>query len=258
MTAAISILLPARGRPTHLRRSVASLFELASSTNDLEIIVRLDDDDPQLREEIRILRDFPKSLDIHVYVSKRVGYANMHTMYNGCAECARGDWLFLWNDDIEMKTSGWDHLLREAPSFSIQFPRRDVTATTDYTLPAVGRPVYEAIGHLSINAFCDAWISDISAFAGTSVIRDDIEFVHHRLQDETLAGQNDGGREWARFKNEQTAARRSDMEKIMSAPGWSERFAGWKTEPIDHIGVDYINLAAGERKAGAVRLNGRR
>ena len=146
-----------------------------------------------------------------------------------------------------MLTRGWDELLCEAPPFSVQFPRRDIVANADPTLPVVGRKIYEAMGHLSKNAYCDAWISDISAFAGTSITRNDIVFVHHRLNDATMKAQNDGGVEWQRFTT-QKPERRIDMDKVIAAPEHATRFDGWNTE-IEYHPVDYINLAAGEAKA---------
>jgi len=260
MSNSISVLLPARGRPDHLRESVASCFELATDPDNVEVLIRLDDDDPHLDSELRILRHFGASKRIVVFTGYRLGYQNMHEMYGGLALHSEGDWLVNWNDDMQFITQGWDALLREAPPFSIQFPRRDTTQTTDYTVPVTGRSIFIALGHLSKNAYCDAWISDFSAFAGTSVIRDDIVFRHQRLDDQTLKDQGlVGGKEWAKFTtDEQKTLRRADMEKIMASPEWTNRFKGWEIEQVDHVGVDYINLAAGERKAGAVRLKGRK
>lgn len=254
MTPKISMLLPARGRPTYLKESVMSVFDLAAKPDDVEVIVRLDDNDPFLQDEIRVLQAWPKH--VQVYTGERLGYSRMHLYYEGLAERAQGKWIHLWNDDIVAATKDWDLLLDEAPAFSVQFPRRDVCEHADPTLPVVGRGIYEAMGHLSQNAYCDAWISDISAFAGTSITRNDIVFHHHRLDDATLREQNDGGKEWARFGT-QRAERRADMDKVMAAPGWASRYDGWEVE-VEYHPVDYINLAAGEAKAHAVQLRGRK
>lgn len=257
-----SMLLPARGRPKNLRPSVESVFRLASDPERVEVICRFDECDPHLEEEREILSSVVREiglrpLQIAVGVGARLGYSRMHEYYNQTAARARGDWLYLWNDDIEAVTPGWDTLLLEAPAFSVQFPRRDTTKTTDYTLPVVGRPVYQALGHISMNAYCDAWLSDISAYAGTSVVRDDVVFVHHRLDDETLRDQANGNAEWAKFTaDEQRKMRREDMERVMAAPGWARRHEDWRCDVVHHE-VDYINLAAGERRAQSVVLRGR-
>lgn len=251
----ISMLLPARARPKNLKSSIESVFDLAAKSDDVEFLVRLDDNDPYLAEERALLAQFPRSTThIRVSVGPRLGYARMHEMYNRCAAAAKGQYLFVWNDDIELRTQNWDQLLREAPLFSVQWLRRDITKTTDFTLPVIGRPLYDAVGHLSQNAFCDAWIADYSSFAGTSIIRDDIVFTHHRLNDTTLMGQQDGGVEWGKFsKEEQTAMRMADYEAVVNAPGYASRFDGWKTEE-QVLSLDYLRLG---KRPVAYRLLGR-
>lgn len=257
MTVNISMLLPARGRPDNLKASVESVFALAKKPDEVEVVVRLDDDDPHLDREIQILRAHDR---VRIFRGPRLGYHNMHTMYNKLAELSRGEWLFMWNDDIEMVTKDWDVLTRESPLYAVQFVRRDVTPTSDYTLPIIGKPLFDVLGHISENAYCDAWISDVSAFAGTSVVRDDIVFKHHRLDDATMYGQSvNGPAAWAKFTTEeQRQMRRDDMEKIMASPLWAGRFDGWEYDFIKHA-VDHIKLFnAGEREAGAIRLKGRK
>ena len=254
----ISMLLPARGRPANLKASVESVFRLATEPDRVELLVRLDDCDPHLEAELDILETCksPEHGAIRVFRGPRLGYAQMHQMYNVLARIGRGDWLFLWNDDIEMVTKGWDVLVREAPVYSIQFARRDITATTDYTLPIVGRPVFNALEfHLSMNAYVDAWLVDVAASAGVAVARDDIVFTHHRLNDQTLNEQNDGGRAWGEFNAEaMTALRRADLEKVIASSHYQDRFSRWQGE-FRPVTLDYVKLAS---PAQAFVLAGRR
>lgn len=256
----VSLLLPARGRPSNLRASVDSVFALAARPDEVEVVVRLDVDDPHLSTEASYLATHPWSR-VRVFRGPRLGYGRMHGYYNGLAKLCRSDLLFIWNDDMEMVSDGWDELICDAPRFSVQFPRRDITKTTDYTLPVVGRPLFAALGNrLSSNAYVDAWLSDVSGFSGTSIVRDDVVFKHHRLDDQTLREQGIGGpRQWELFKSdEQKALRRADMDAIMTAPDWASRFDGWNVEYSEHVEVAHINLRAGEAKAGAYRLKGRK
>lgn len=256
----ISILLPARGRPKNLSASIESLRCLANDPSAVEVLVALDDDDHSLQDEVEILRCFDVAgvfNQVAFECGQRLGYSKMHEYYNRLAAASSGDWLVIWNDDIEMVTRGWDVLLIEAPKFTVQFPRRDTVSTTDYTLPVIERLWYERLGHLSLNAYCDAWISDVSAFAGTSVVRDDVVFVHHRLNDTTLLEQS-GNNEWEKFVSEdQRALRRLDMKKILSAPDHEHRFNGFEVEAVYHD-VDHINLMSKERRAQSFVLKKRR
>jgi hypothetical protein len=253
MTPTISALLPTRNRPLHLRSSIDSLFALAAEPGAIEVIARLDTDDPTLHESMRVLQHSLFADQIHVGIYERVGYARCNEMWNWLAEVSHGDWLLIWNDDIEMLTPGWDALLREAPQFSIQWPRRDIVATTDYTLPVIGRQVYEALGHITVNALVDAWLADVSAHADTSIARDDVVFVHHRLIDDTMNGQADALKDWHKFsEDEQRALRNWDRASVLAAPGWSSRFEGWKVEPVG-IALDYLKLGPEPPRAFVLR-----
>ena len=257
------MLLPARGRPANLRTSVQSCYDLAADPDSVEVLVRLDDDDPHLREELTILGGFGNR-EVLVGVGPRLGYQKMHIYYDGLAADSRGDWVFFWNDDTDMLTRGWDDLTRECPLYTVQFPRRDITPLadhTDYTFPVLGRPLFDALGgKMSRNPYCDAWLSNVSGFAGTSVVRPDIVFHHNRLDDATMREQSGASSAWQAFLSaeEQGRLRNADMETIMASPLWARRFDGWEIERIEHVGVDYINLTSGERRAGAHRLLGRK
>lgn len=223
----ISILLPTRGRPERCRRTVRLLRDLAARPGEIEILIRHDHDDPAppLSAQDTSLLEAVK-----VYAGPRHGYAGAHHYYNELAAAARGDWLFVWNDDTEILTPGWDAKLCEAPPFCVQWPRRNTTATTDFTFPVIGRPVYERVPQTT--SIADAWWLDVSFFANLAVVRDDIVFFHHRLDDQTMReATRDTPAEWARFQQEQVGSeRRAAVEALRTAPAWPDRFAGWITE----------------------------
>lgn len=253
----ISVLLPTRGRWDPCRRSVLALRQLAERPRDIEVLLRHDDDDPP--------PPFSKDEDeagafcaFRIFGGLRHGYGGMHHYYNELARAARGDWLLIWNDDTDMLTPGWDARLLEAPPFCVQFPRRDITETTDFTFPVLGRPIYEVLGHVATNGYCDAWLSDVTCYASVAVLRDDIVFHHHRLDDETMRGQHaEGPAEWARFASiDEGASRRAAMEAIRNAPTWENRFAGWHVEPV-RCGQGEVGLSTGPVRANSFVLRGR-
>lgn len=254
---AISVLLPTRGRHDPCRRSVLALRHLAARPEEIEVLIRHDDDDPpppfsHEGDEAGAFADF------RVFSGPRYGYGGMHRYYNELGAAARGAWLLVWNDDTDMLTPGWDLLLGAAPPFCVQFPRRDCTETTDFTFPVLGRPVYEAIGHVATNGYCDAWLSDVTCFAGVAVLRDDIVFHHHRIEDDTMAGQHQHGpAEWTRFGSaEEGISRRAAMEAIRGAPGYADRFAGWAVDQVRQ-GEGTVGLETGPVRACSYILRGR-
>ena len=115
----VSILLPTRGRSEDengmLIESVKSLVDTANSLDNFEILVRFDDDD------IKSINFFKKyvsenfsEVDIKVSIGFRWGYNKHNRYYNELSEKAKGDMLWLWNDDIEMGSDDWDITLKEA------------------------------------------------------------------------------------------------------------------------------------------------
>lgn len=215
MNEVVSALYPARGRPYALRRSALAFLTLAARPERVELLFRFDADDPHLQAEMGALssvaREFPRSRVV-VIVGERFGYVRLYEYFNELATISRGAWLLQWNDDTHILTPRWDELLFEAPPVSVQLLRRDVCETADPTFPATGRPVYEAMGHISLNAHCDAWVSDVSWWAKCQVLRNDIVFHHDCLADQTAGERVD---DMDRFKGpEQTALRAVDIERV--------------------------------------------
>ena len=215
MSEYVSVLYPARGRPYALHRSAAASLDRAARPDRVELLFRFDADDPQLASEMGVIaslaRRYPHSRLLAI-TGERHGYVGLHDYFNELAAVSRGAWLLQWNDDTDILTPAWDDLLFQAPPVSVQLLRRDVCATADPTFPATGRPVYEAMGHISLNGHCDAWVSDVSWWAGCQVIRNDIVFAHHCMADQTARDRVD---DMDRFKGaEQTAVRAGDIERV--------------------------------------------
>lgn len=207
----ISILIPTRGRPGNLKASIDASLQLAAHPERVEIMLGADLDDAFLEDIRNLAEAYAPNTRIEVF-RERYGYEGLYVYFNRLAELSKGAWLLNWNDDTEFVTQGWDTLLCEAPPVAVQFFRRDVLESADPTFMATSRNIYEAMGHLSLNAHCDAWISDVSHWAGCQVIRNDIVFRHHCLADKTARERCD---DMPRFKGPlQTALRKIDIGKV--------------------------------------------
>lgn len=181
----ISVLIPSRGRPEQLRKSLDSLYDNLSAGAELQVIVRVDLDDEILRDSM------VHFINATLYLGPRLGYARMHDYYNELAYYARGEHFLIWNDDTEMLTKDWDALLLsdKTKANKVQFIRRDTKEKADDTFPLVPRWVFEAMGHFSLHCYVDTWLSAVAAMSDIRVFRNDVVFHHHRLGDDTSAGQ---------------------------------------------------------------------
>lgn len=100
----ISILVPSRGRPDQLARMIDSAR--ATAAGPVEVVARLDDDDPALQQ----------------YEEKLIGRASMivgprtvlSIYWNECWERAAGPVFHHAGDDLIYRTDGWDRLVLDA------------------------------------------------------------------------------------------------------------------------------------------------
>ncbi len=99
----ISLLLPTRGRPELVERFFASVVATAECLSAVEVILYVDDDDPG-------------SHDLHcdaVHTVRLIGPNQSMGAYNtACLHASRGQIIVLVNDDMVMRTPGWDRELR--------------------------------------------------------------------------------------------------------------------------------------------------
>lgn len=104
MNPSISLLLPTRGRPALVERLFKSIAETTAQPNRVEVILYVDDDDTGSHHL--------DSQDVHVV--RIIGPAMSMGGYNSaCLDRARGDIIILVNDDMVIRTPGWDNMIVE-------------------------------------------------------------------------------------------------------------------------------------------------
>jgi hypothetical protein len=106
----ISFILPIRKRPISLKKNLDSLLSTCNDVNNYEVIVVFDDDDVSTIQEFD---SWDKPFNYKKIVTERLGYDNLHKYYNMACEEAKGEWLWTWNDDVEMVNKDWDLVLKE-------------------------------------------------------------------------------------------------------------------------------------------------
>lgn len=100
----ISLILPTRGRPALVERFFGSLGTMTSRLDQVEVILYVDEDD--------IGSHHLDSQDFHV--TRIIGPALSMGGYNSaCFERARGEIIILVNDDMVIRSQGWDDRVRE-------------------------------------------------------------------------------------------------------------------------------------------------
>ena len=222
----VSVILPSRARPDHLILAVDSVFARASVPEDVEVLVRIDDDDVERNKPFyeyaqRVSPHWP----VRIFTGPRGrGYDDLHLMYNQLAAAATGKWLFQYNDDMRITTRGWDSELQKIkthPTVALVNPC-DAFGRVTTIHPFVLRAGIQAMGHFSQNPFCDAWVGDVFGRAGAITETKAISITHLRddLNDEVVEGQRQSTG-WSLFNTpDQIAQRVADAEslkKLMAA-----------------------------------------
>ena len=161
----ISVLLPTRNRVKMVIKTLNSLYKTVSDKDRLEVILGIDEDDPSLELLQKFGRRYFKDYDVKICMfQERHGYVNLHKYINVMAKEAKGDWLFLWNDDSYILTENWDKLVEEyKDNFALLSPK--VKENPNYPgsmFPIIPKKWIEVTGHYSLNCHNDSWVEEIA------------------------------------------------------------------------------------------------
>lgn len=175
----ISVLLPTRGRPQSLHKSIHSLMDLAANPDGVEILLATDPDEGPLAAT-----GFP-GLPVREWVApERYGYMQLHRYLNPLAAMARGEWLLSWNDDACMETRNWDAIIEAEPCDAMLLI--GANHSDSFLFPVWPALWSRLTGHACLSMHLDLWIDELSGAIGRQ--REvPVEVRHDRFD---ITGQN--------------------------------------------------------------------
>lgn len=194
----LSVIFPSRGRIEKLAASVDSLLSLATRPNQIEVLVRMDKDDPTVGAVVQ-------SLPATIIVGERLnGYWSMDTFWNELGRLAQGEWFVTWNDDTKMRTPGWDEIIRSQPPAAILIPEDNSTTYGWPAFPIINRKVQDRLGHLTRFPGIDTWMHGVIIAPGTwPTRRVPIIIEHERPNNPNYAHLNDNTWKESQFAEDQ-------------------------------------------------------
>jgi hypothetical protein len=161
----IAVLLPTRARTTALKLSIISIFNRVLDLDSIQLLLGFDNDDevglkyfstdiqPWLEE---------KGVSYSVVVFEPMGYNGLNRYYNGLAAQATADWLFVWNDDALMETTGWDKIVTNHTG-QFKLLKIHVHREHPYSIfPIYPKEWYDLFGFVSRHQMTDAELSQIA------------------------------------------------------------------------------------------------
>jgi hypothetical protein len=156
-----------------------SLLQHADNPANAEMLIKFDDDDPELDDSLRIIDRFKDRLAIRYIVTSRAGgYSDLHKAVLDLLRIADPDSVVFWGlcDDIEITSPGWDtkilahcndyadglfvlHFIHIV-DFAKHSPRE--TISMPEPLPAWSRKWLGLQGGFGYVFACDGWTSLLS------------------------------------------------------------------------------------------------
>ena len=96
------MIMPTRGRPKQVERYIQSVIDHTSNLENIELVLYVDDDDPTSHDldcdQLRVVKIIGPRL-------------TMGMLNSACVEKSEGDIIVLQNDDVVIRTDGWDQIL---------------------------------------------------------------------------------------------------------------------------------------------------
>lgn len=156
-----SCLIPSRQRPDKLALAIASI-QMTSHPEDVEILVRFDDDDTA---SLSIIPDL-EAKGVRVLVGPRYeGYRSHGRFYTELSKIANGAWIAGFNDDTMIQGQGWADKLKAVPmdGFIVQPEFSRIGDSTYHRaegqcVPFVPNLCWEQFGHQEIGIPTDTWL----------------------------------------------------------------------------------------------------
>ena len=172
----ISVLVVTRKRIKCLRAFFDSIQETCNSIKNLEVLVRIDDDDIETVQFVENYRRDSELL-IRTVIGKRgKGYADMDKMVDELCQISTGDILFLLNDDAQFITKNWDEKMLNSYNniysdniFYIRTAHNQEENPDNPLFPAITRDWYDALG-----GFCSCLETDTGLYFLNKLVKREV------------------------------------------------------------------------------------
>jgi hypothetical protein len=180
----IAVLLPTRNRTKALTTSVTSIIQNANQPDQIQLLFGFDNDDEiGLAHFTEVIQPWLDQRDVayEAQAFDSMGYAGLNRYYNTLAKSADADWLFVWNDDAVMDTTGWDAEIRR---YTGQFRLLKVHTHNEHPysiFPVAPRAWFDYLGHLSRHQMIDAEMSQ-TAFMLDLMQVIDVHVTHNQVE----------------------------------------------------------------------------
>lgn len=165
----ISILAPSRGRPDKCFDNINNWIDKAGAPN-IEVIVSLDEDDPELKNYQRLFAGRDYSTFRYYADANRSAVDAI----NAAAKSAIGQVFIVVSDDTQCFNS-WAYLLQEEVKNMYDFILKTQDGIQNYiiTMPVMDRAYYNRTGYIYHpdfeHMFCDTYLTCVADITGRKI-----------------------------------------------------------------------------------------
>jgi hypothetical protein len=159
----VSIFFPTKGKTSSfLDRCINSLISKSFLKTNYEIIFGVDSDDLNSINFVNNLS--PEDVNYQVVTMEPMGYKSLYKFQNKMAEVAKGDFFWIFSDDVEVLTDNWDEeILKNKGEMYLCVSLGSGYDHWPYSLfPIISKKWYEVTGRISGNSQTDCWLGCIA------------------------------------------------------------------------------------------------
>lgn len=178
----ISLLLPTRERFEHCSQTILSFFDNAKDINNIEFIIRCDNDDLNFVQKLHLLPYFHK---LKIIIGDRHrGYVDLHIFYNEMLKIANGNYVMPINDDLFCKCKNFDEIILSKPINDIKiYTGKNNGNYQGWYFPIINKKILDELGYLSKCVFYDGYLYFSLLELGIYQEIPELIFDHYHFQD---------------------------------------------------------------------------
>jgi hypothetical protein len=183
----VSLLISTRKRVKSLQRLFDSIEMTCKSAENLEVLLRIDEDDMETTKFVEDYKNKSKFPIIAIIGSRGNGYADLHKNTNELCQVANGKFFLFLPDDVQFMTKNWDEQM--LATYNNVYSDNIFWINTSHheeenpfaTCLAITRDWYNVTGHFGTCYQQDSEFNYVAKYVGREVFLKDIVIIHHRV-----------------------------------------------------------------------------
>ena len=166
-------------------KSIQSLIDNVYDINNIEILIRIDNDDEILLNNIKLLESLPNTTI--TIGDRKGGWVDNHLFHTENCKISKGKFIQLWSDDLIMTTKDFDKIIQHK-----YHNRTCVVSWQDGTkwvcAPMISKDIFDITNSFGKQTFCDTYLCEIGSQCEIYYYDENIKLIHDRFD---ITGNNE-------------------------------------------------------------------